>query len=234
MADRGLLDAWMAKAVIFDMDGVIFDSERAVFRCWKALSEKYGFSDLETPYRRCIGVNAAATREIFLSFYGGDFPYDAYQAEVSRDYHARYDGGRLPLKPGIRELLRALRERSLPLAVASSTRTRVVSSQLRDAGLLGFFGAVIGGDQVTRSKPDPEIFLMAAAAVGAAPAGCAVIEDSFNGIRAAARGGMIPVMVPDMLPPDEEMRQTARVIAADHFALRALLCGADGAEGGQA
>ncbi len=213
------------KAVIFDMDGVIFDSERAVLRCWQELSAKYGFPDVEIPYMRCVGVNAAVSRQIFLDFYGEDFPYDRYCAEVSRNYHDRYDGGRLPMKPGIRELLEALTQRGCPLALASSTRSSTVTGQLRDAGLLPCFRAVIGGDQVSHSKPHPEIFLTAAEQLGAAPAGCCVIEDSFNGIRAAHAGGMIPVMVPDTLVPDEEMRRLARAIVSDLFALKNLLCG---------
>ena len=213
-------------AVIFDMDGVVFDSERAVLRGWQELSEKYGFPDVEIPYMRCCGVNAAASRQIFLDFYGEDFPYDAYCAEQSRNYHARYDGGNLPMKPGIRELLDALTQRGCPLALASSTRSSTVVSQLRDAGLLPFFQTVVCGDQVSRSKPHPEIFLTAARMLGTAPAGCCVIEDSFNGIRAAHAGGMIPVMVPDLLPPDEEMRSLAHAIVPDLFALKDLLCGA--------
>ncbi len=213
------------KAVIFDMDGVIFDSERAVLRCWKELSAKYGFPDVEIPYMRCVGVNAAVSRQIFLDFYGADFPYDRYCAEVSGTYHARYDGGRLPMKPGIRELLEPLTQRGCPLALASSTRSSTVTGQLRDAGLLPFFRAVIGGDQVSHSKPHPEIFLTAAGQLGAAPADCCVVEDSFNGIRAAHAGGMIPLMVPDMLPPDEEMRQKAAAILPDLLALKKLLCG---------
>ena len=87
------------------MDGVIFDSERVVYNEWKALSEKYGFENLDTPYMKCIGVTNERTRRIFQEFYGADFPYDRYREEQSRSYHEKYDGGRLPLKPGIRELL---------------------------------------------------------------------------------------------------------------------------------
>ena len=212
------------KAVIFDMDGVIFDSERAVLRCWQELSEKYGFPDVEIPYMRCVGVNAAVSRQIFLDFYGEDFPYDRFSAEVSRNYHDRYDGGRLPMKPGIRELLEALAERGCPLGLASSTRSSTVTAQLRDAGLLPFFRAVVGGDQVSHSKPHPEIFLTAAAQLGVSPADCCVVEDSYNGIRAARTGGMIPLMVPDTLPPDAEMREKAAAILPDLVALKKLLC----------
>lgn len=212
------------KAVIFDMDGVIFDSERATFLGWQELAEKYGFRDLEIPYRQCIGVNAVRTREIFLDFYGPDFPYDELSREQSANYHRRYDGGRLPLKPGVRPLLESLRAGGFFIALASSTRVETVTNQLRDAGLLPFFDRVIGGDMVTRSKPNPDIFLRALEGTDIAPDDATVIEDSFNGIRAAHAAGMEPVMVPDMLPPDDEMRSLARHILPDLDAVRALLC----------
>ena len=210
-------------AFLFDLDGVIFDSERAVFNEWKLLSEKYGFPDLEKPYMKCIGVNAETCRRIFLEFYGEDFPYDRYCAERSRNYHEKYDHGRLPLKDGVRELLACLKQRGFPTAVASSTRTEIVSSELRDAGLDRYFDAVIGGDMVPRSKPAPDIFLKAASVLGAEPASCCVIEDSYNGIRAARAAGMFPVMIPDMLPPDEEMREKAALILPSLRELQAML-----------
>ncbi len=210
-------------AVVFDMDGVIFDSERAVFDCWRDLAERYGIEGIEKPYMECIGTNAARTKEIMRAAYGPRFPYEEYAAEVSREYHAKYDGGRLPLKPGIRELLETLKQQGYGIAVASSTRSEVVSNQLRDAGLLSFFDVVIGGDVVTNSKPDPEIFLKAAAALNCPPEQAYVIEDSYNGIRAANAAGMIPVMVPDMLAPDEEMEQKAAYILKDLAAVREQL-----------
>ncbi len=212
------------RAVVFDMDGVIFDSERATFLGWQELAGKYGFRDLEIPYRQCIGVNAARTREIFLGFYGPDFPYDDLSREQSENYHRKYDGGRLPLKPGVRPLLEALHGAGVFIALASSTRTGTVVNQLRDAGLLSFFSRVIGGDMVTRSKPEPDIFLRATEGTGIPPEDTAVIEDSFNGIRAAHAAGMVPVMVPDMLPPDEEMRSLARYILKDLDEVRTLFC----------
>ena len=211
------------RAVIFDMDGVIFDSERATFLGWKELAEKYGFADLEIPYRQCIGVNAARSREIFLDFYGADFPYDRLCREQSENYHRKYDGGRLPLKLGVRELLEDLARRRLFVAIASSTRTVTVEAQIRDAGLAGYFQRIVGGDQVARSKPEPDIFLEALRGTDIAPGEAVVLEDSFNGIRAAARAGMIPVMVPDMLPPDREMEQLARVILPDLTEVPAFL-----------
>ncbi len=212
------------RAVIFDMDGVIFDSERATFDEWKALAERYGLRDIEVPYRLCIGVNNQRTREIMLDFYGQDFPYEAYAKEASVSYHAKYDGGRLPMKPGVRDLLEALKAKGLFVALASSTRSATVRQQLSDAELLQYFDRVVCGDMVTRSKPAPDIFLAAIEDTDLEPAACAVIEDSFNGIRAASAAGMIPVMVPDMLPADEEMRRLAAAVLPDLDAVRTLLC----------
>ena len=101
----------MKKAVIFDMDGVIFDSEQAVYYGWLELADKYHLIDIEKIYRKCIGVNSEMTRQIFLDYYGEDFPYDEYKAEQSKKYHERYDNGRLPMKPGIEELLISLKKK---------------------------------------------------------------------------------------------------------------------------
>ncbi len=210
-------------AVVFDMDGVIFDSEKATFDEWAALADRVGLRDIWTPYRQCIGVNAVRSKEIFLSFYGTDFPYDEYNRQVSVSYHARYDGGRLPVKPGARELLRALRDAKRYVALASSTRTATVRQELEEAGLLGFFDRVVGGDMITRSKPAPDIFLAAVDGTGHRPADCAVIEDSYNGVRAAHAAGMAPIMVPDLLPADDEMRALARAVLPDLTAVQRLL-----------
>lgn len=204
-------------AVVFDMDGVIFDSERAVLAVWRELAEELGLVEIEAVFRSCIGTNKARTSGIFLQAYPQQ-DFSAFDRLCRARFQARYGGGRLPVKPGARELLAALKARGVPLALASSTDGAVVRRELDEAGLLGFFDAVTGGDEVKRSKPDPEIFLRAAEALDAPPARCFVIEDSFNGVRAAAAAGMRPVMVPDMVPPDGEMEALAEAILPDLFA----------------
>lgn len=199
-------------AVVFDMDGVIFDSESKVMECWGEVAEKYGIKDIHKVCRMCLGTNAAETRRIVLEYYGQDFPYDTYVKEMSALYHERYDGGRLPTKQGIRELLEYLKANGVKIALASSTRSLVVNDQLRDAGLLPYFDAIICGDMVSRSKPDPEIFLKACAELDVSPERALGIEDSYNGIRALHSAGMRPVMVPDLAPPTEEMERLAEVI----------------------
>lgn len=211
------------KAVVFDMDGVIFDSERAVMDCWVELAAKYQITDIERAVLACTGTTMARTREIMLERYGNDFPYDRYEAEASRMYHEKYDGGRLPVKPGVRELLSYLKEHGKKIALASSTRRQTVISQLTDAGLLDFFDQVICGDMVERSKPAPDIFLRACEALHTAPEASFAIEDSYNGIRAAHAGGLRPVMVPDLLAADEEMEQLAEVVLDNLLGVRDYL-----------
>ncbi len=211
-----------AKAVLFDMDGVIFDSERAVLACWQEVGARFSLRGIKQVFVRCVGVNKQRTRQIFSEAYP-QLDFDRFDEAVRTLFLSRYDRGRLPLKPGVREILAALKEAGIPLALASSTRLVTVRRELDEAGLLPCFDAVIGGDTVAHSKPDPEIFLTAAALLGAAPADCWVIEDSFNGIRAAHAGGMHPIMVPDLLPPDTEMAKKAEVIVNDLFEAMAYL-----------
>ena len=211
------------KAVIFDMDGVIFDSERLVLEGWLELGKKYGIPDIDKVFPKCIGSNAVASKQIFLDYYGEDFPYDIYKQETSADYHAKYDGGRLPMKRGIKELLQFLKENGYHIGLASSTRYEVVRQQLEDAGILPYFETLTCGDMVKKSKPEPDIFLKAAETLGVHPQDCIVIEDSYNGIRAASRACMFPIMVPDMIAPDEEMEQLAKAIFSDLYEVRDFL-----------
>ena len=201
-------------AVIFDMDGVIFDSERAVLAVWRDLAEELGLGEIEAVFRRCVGTNKVRTEEIFRDAFP-ELDFARFDGEARARFRERWGGGRLPVKPGAASLLSSLRERGIPMALASSTESAVVRQELDEAGLLGFFDELVGGDAVTHSKPDPEIFLLAAARLGVPPADCYAVEDSFNGIRAARAAGMHPLMVPDLLPPDGEMEGLAETILPD-------------------
>lgn len=200
------------KAVVFDMDGVIFDSERAVMQCWKEVASRHNIPNIEKAILACTGTTMVRTREIMLNLYGADFPYDEYARESSVIFHSRYDGGRLPMKQGVKELLTFLKERGKKIALASSTRQQVVTDELRDAGIIEYFDRIICGDMVSRSKPAPDIFLKACEELNISPSDSYAIEDSYNGIRAAHAGGLHPIMVPDLLPADEEMQSLAEIV----------------------
>ncbi len=196
----------LIKAVVFDMDGVIFDSERCIFDVWKDLARQHNLGDMDPALRACLGVNTETCRKIMRSMKGEDFPVEAFMKEASALFHARYDGGKLPLKPGVRELLEFLKEKGIRVGLASSTRESTVTAELRDAGLYDFFDQIVCGNMVTKSKPDPEIFLTACRLLDVEPGDAFAIEDSFNGIRSASSGGLRALMVPDMVEPTEEIR----------------------------
>lgn len=209
------------EAVVFDMDGVIFDSENLYIQCWQTVAEKYGISGVEEVCYECLGINAALTREIFLQHFGEEFPYDEYSKETSALFHKQAEGGKLAQKPGVRELLGYLKETGVKVALASSTRKAVVVKELEEGGLLQYFDEIVGGDMVSRSKPDPDIFLKACENLGIAPRNAFAVEDSHNGIRAAYRAGMKPVMVPDLAAPTEEMENIAHIILPSLSEVRA-------------
>ena len=199
-------------AVLFDMDGVIFDTEKLALQLWTVAAEECGVPDLVDHFYRFIGVTVARTREILQELYGPDFSIPDFEASIRRHFELRYAREGLPVKSGALEILRFLHQAEVPTALASSTLTATVTRELRDAGFLDYFRAVVGGDQVSRSKPNPDIFLRAAELLNIDPASCWVIEDSFNGIRAAHAAGMHPIMVPDLLQPTEEIRSLAEEV----------------------
>jgi HAD superfamily hydrolase (TIGR01509 family) len=202
-------------AVIFDMDGVIFDSERATLLCWLELSKEKNFENIYEVFLKCTGTTMEKTKSIVLEAYGDDFPYDEYASLASKMYHARYDGGKLPVKKGVKDILEYLKENNKKIALASSSRKETVEKELRDAGIYSFFDEIVTGDMVNRSKPEPDIFLKACEAVGVKPDRAYAIEDSYNGIRAAFRGGLKPIMVPDLLEADDEMKKLSDKVLND-------------------
>ena len=198
-------------AVIFDMDGIIFDTERLYIESWKAVAQEYDLNNVTDMAYRIIGVNDIMSRKVFTDYYQGTRDYDQCRKRVSEVFHSRYDG-KIPVKPGAREILAFLKERNIPVALASSTRIETVQRELKEAGLYQAFDHIIGGDMIKQSKPAPDIFLAAAEKLQEAPENCYVLEDSHNGIRAAAAAGMHPIMVPDLLEVTEEMQELAETV----------------------
>ena len=203
-------------AVIFDMDGVLFDTETIALRCWGESAKTLGLDGWRELYPQCIGITQPKTMTLWIEHWGEENA-EAFGKEILAVYDREYAGRPVPQKPGAAEILRALDEKGIPLAVASSTPEARVRQHLTEHDFLRRFDAVIGGDRLQRSKPAPDIFLLAAEALGAESARCFVIEDSFNGIRAAHAAQMRPIMVPDMLPPTEEIAAMAEVVAVDLF-----------------
>lgn len=207
-------------SVVFDMDGTIFDTERLVLDCWEQVGERHGIPGIREVFIRCIGTNSARTQEIVYEHYGKDFPYEKFSGESSVLFHEIADTEGIPVKPGAAELLKYLSENKVPLGLASSTRLAVVTQELQAAGLYDYFQVVVGGDLLKNSKPAPDIYLMTCGRMGVVPENTYAIEDSYNGIRSAHSAGMRPIMVPDLLPATEEMRDLSVAVFADLFAVK--------------
>lgn len=212
------------RAVVFDMDGLLVDTEQVVFRAMRraaaAISSEMPFAT----FQRMVGLQHAASDLILMEHFGEGFDLDAWSVEVSAHFQEELAAG-IALKTGVVELLNALDAAGLPRAIATSSSLVAVQQSLGPHSLVERFDALITRDVQTRGKPHPEPFLKAAEALGVAPADCLALEDSHNGVRAAAAAGMMTVMVPDMLDPTEEMRTLCVRIARDLHEVRALLAG---------
>ena len=194
------------RTVVFDMDGILFDTERLCRDSWIKVAEKRGLPGMEEVFPRCIGLNANGSRRIVMEAYGEDFDYQGFRAEASAWFWDYIDRNGLPVMPGAKPLLEWLKNNRWYLALASSTRRSSVVKCLERAGFSEYFSVVVTGDMVEYSKPQPDIYLLACKELGVKPEDAYAIEDSPNGIRSAHAAGMRALMVPDMIEPDEEMR----------------------------
>jgi HAD superfamily hydrolase (TIGR01509 family) len=193
------------KAVIFDMDGLMFDTEALNKKGWKAAGKRHGYEMPDELLHSHIGVNVETTRRLMREHFGDGFDFDAVRKDRI-DYAFRFiEENGMPLKPGLRELLAFLEKKELKTAIASSSDERFVRFYLEHARLGHEFDVLVCGDKVKKSKPEPDIFLLALSELGVASGEALVLEDSYNGIRAAHRAGIRSIMVPDLLPPTPEM-----------------------------
>lgn len=199
------------KAVIFDQDGLMFDTERLALEGWEMVAGAYNIHPEKDFFRDLRGTKPDKVREALVRRYGTDIDYDAMFAQKREYSYAWVREHGVPVKPGLLELLSYLKAQGIMTAVATASSREWTRGNVKSAGLEPYFDAYIYGDMVEEAKPDPAIFLLAASELGREPGECLVLEDSFNGIRAAAAGGFHPVMVPDQDEPDEGIN---RLLAA--------------------
>ncbi|CAN7585543.1 HAD family phosphatase [Phenylobacterium sp. LjRoot225] len=210
------------KAVVFDMDGLLVDTEQVVFEAMVAAASGSGREMPFALFQRLVGLPGHVSDLIVVEHFGADFDLAVWRDGVSRHFTEIAAAG-IALKTGVVELLDVLDARALPRAVATSSTRHAVDHSLGQHGLVERFGAIISRELQTHHKPHPDPFLKAAAALGVAPEDCLALEDSHNGVRAAAAAGMMTIMVPDLLDPTEEMHGLAVHIAQDLHEVRAML-----------
>jgi HAD superfamily hydrolase (TIGR01509 family) len=212
------------KAVVFDMDGLLVDTEVVVFRAMQRAAGGIGGELPFATFQRMVGLTHAASDVILAEHFGEGFDLIAWSQAVSAHFREELAAG-IALKAGVMEILDHLDAAGLPCAVATSSSLAAVHQSLGPHGLVDRFQALITRDVQTRGKPDPEPFLKAAEALGVDPGHCLALEDSHNGVRAAASAGMMTVMVPDMLDPTEEMESLCVRISRDLHEVRGWLEG---------
>ncbi len=203
------------RAVLFDMDGVLLDTERLGRESWLEAARRWGIEDMESFYPACIGRNLADTRDLFTAHYGGRYDYEEFRRFTGRWFQDYIDRQGMPVKAGARQVLEGLKKEGWRMGLVSSTRQERVRQQLGEAGLLSYFSVLVTGDMVEHSKPEPDIYLLGCERLGTRPGETYAVEDSYNGIRSAFRAGLLPVMVPDLIGPDGEMREKCLVICRD-------------------
>lgn len=194
----------MVKCVIFDMDGLMFDSERVVGECLKQAAKEFSYIVTDEMRLELLGRNQNDIRMILKGHLGQDYPYEEVSQlaqKYSQDY---YEKKGVPIKKGLIELLRFLTDNHIYTAVASSSDRHVILDHLKSTDTYRYIDYVVGGNQVSQSKPQPEIFLTACEHFGIQPEDALVLEDSRNGILAAHNGHIPVICIPDLVHHDQE------------------------------
>lgn len=193
------------KAVIFDMDGLLLETEKIALKAFQDSTAEVGLKlDLAT-YYRCIGTTHARTKEILLEGYGPNFPYEQIAVIWNKKFTHQVENFPIPLKEGVLELMQYLVRSAIPRVVVTSTRSGTAVKMLGNAGILDYFAFVIGGDQIVLGKPHPEIYLKACERLEVEPSECLALEDSENGVRSALAAGLTVIQIPDLIQPSEEV-----------------------------
>ena len=210
------------KAVVFDMDGLLFDTEVIVRDAVAAASKRMGFEVPESLFLSLIGLAGNASRVKLLDHFGPAFDIDGFWSEVDDDFE-RLLHGRTFLKTGVVELLDWLDDKRIPRAIATSSQHFHVQRNLAIHELTGRFNTVVAHGDCEFGKPDPAPFLEAARRLKVDAASCLALEDSYNGVRAAAAAGMMTIMVPDLLQPTPDICDVCVAVAPDLHHVRRLL-----------
>jgi HAD superfamily hydrolase (TIGR01509 family) len=213
------------RAVVFDMDGLLVDTEILIRDLIMQLAPKFGAELPESVFQQMVGLPSDASDAVARAHFGPDYPLEALEAEMTVHVRAAMEIG-VALKTGVVELLDYLDATGIPRAIATSSSHGAVQRTLGPSGILPRFHTIVAAGDYPRGKPNPDPFLTAAARLGVPPQQCLALEDSHNGVRAAHAAGMMTVMVPDLLVATDEMREKCHAIAETLHHVREMIAGA--------
>jgi HAD superfamily hydrolase (TIGR01509 family) len=216
-----LPDLSAIKAVVFDMDGLLFDTETLFFEAMRSVGDEQGHPITHAFFLTLVGLNTERNHALMRGHFGPDFPAVQFH-DACRERFFELLETDLRLKPGVIELLDQIDQLGLPKAIVTSSQRNNVEHHLEAFDITDRFDAIFAYGDYPHSKPHPAPYLAATAALGFDPRHCLALEDSHNGVRSAAAAGMVTIMVPDLLPPDAEMRSLTYHIAVDLHEVRAL------------
>lgn len=202
------------EAIIFDMDGLMLNSEVIFHQAWQSTLVDLGYGPLDDEdYLQLVGCSNDLAEEVLLQFLGSNFPVERFRTGWRQRWEALAAEG-IPTKPGLWPLLNWLDKVGIPKAVGTSSNDHEAQIGLKSTGLWPRFDAIVTVDQAGVGKPAPDIFLTAANAINISPAKCLVLEDSNAGVQAATAAGMAVIMVPDLQTPTEDAKQHALAIVS--------------------
>lgn len=195
--------------VIFDMDGLMFDTESLAVQTWIKAGNTYGIDISESIVIESVGRDIFGAEKVFKKHLGYDFPYYEIRSLRLKYAHDHIDENGIPVKKGLYELLEFLEDKPVLKAVATSTERERTEHLLLSASVKDKFDVIVCGDDVSNGKPEPDIFLAAARKLKCKREECVVLEDSANGIIAASRANMIPLLIFDLKKPENEIEKLA-------------------------
>lgn len=195
------------KLYIFDMDGLIFDSENLYINYAPKILEKMGFDHVNNPIKKTIGVNSKTAQKIFSEFYGPSFDFEFYRNSIHNYLMDYNEKNGIKILDGVIDFLTYLNENNKTAVIASSSSKETIEKYTKRNGIDIYFKGYISGLEIKNGKPAPDIFLEIAKRFNVKACDCIVFEDSFNGIRAAKNADMCAIMIPNVLEPDDEMKK---------------------------